>query len=66
MIIQVNPTSKTEIVEGILHALKWPRGDIQEGLEAFFLPRFKALLFDIVADVLLSSAGREGADQEPS
>lgn len=52
MIIQVDPTNKSEIVEGILHALKWQRGIIQERLQDFLLPRFKARLHDIVAHIV--------------
>jgi len=52
MIIQVDPTRKSDIVEGILRALEWPRGVIHERLRAFFFPPFKARFHEIVSDIL--------------
>ncbi len=60
LIIQVDPTSKSEIAEGILKALSRPRGNVEIGLETFFFSRFRARLCDIVADILRGQLG--GAD----
>ena len=52
LIIQVDPTSKTEITEGILRALLRPKGRVEVGLEKFFFSRFKGRLHDIITDLL--------------
>jgi phosphatidylinositol alpha-1,6-mannosyltransferase len=51
LIIQVDPTSKSEIAEGILRALLRPKGRVEGGLETYFFSGFKARLHDIVADI---------------
>jgi glycosyltransferase involved in cell wall biosynthesis len=54
MIIQVDPTSKAEITQGIVRALERPKNTIQEVPGVFYFPRFKAQFHEIMVDVLSS------------
>jgi glycosyltransferase involved in cell wall biosynthesis len=57
LIIQVDPSKKEEIIEGILTALSRPKGVIQQRLEQFYFGRFKARLHEIITDVIKKTVG---------
>ena len=52
LIIQVDPSNKDEIINGILTALSRPKFQIQPGLENFYFERFKANFHKIVTKII--------------
>ncbi len=52
LIIQVDPNSKDEIMDGIVTALARPKGLMQPGLENFYFGKFKANFHEIVGKII--------------
>jgi phosphatidyl-myo-inositol dimannoside synthase len=52
LIIQVDPNSKEEILQGILAALSQPKGVLPEGIERFYYGRFMYKFHEIITDIL--------------
>jgi phosphatidylinositol alpha-1,6-mannosyltransferase len=55
LIIQIDPKSKDEIMEGILTALSCPKRAIQPGLKRFYFDNFKENFHGILKDVFLKA-----------
>jgi phosphatidylinositol alpha-1,6-mannosyltransferase len=52
LIIQVDPNSKEEIIEGVLAALSAPRGGPRPGIEKFYFGAFRDRLHRILTEVV--------------
>ena len=55
LIIQVDPSDKNQIIEGIVKALSQPKGVIQPTLEKFYYEGFREKFHGIVGKILMKS-----------